>query len=77
MDIEKIKEELKNNYNCQYVTSMNYANHEIIKALESLPNGISYRYFRIANDNRLVEVIDELLLAYFKSENEISDENNY
>lgn len=77
MDINKVTEELKNEYSCQLITTINYADHEIIKALESSSNGMSYRYFRIAKNGQLMEIIDELLLAYLKRENEITEEDNY
>lgn len=72
-----IKEKLKNEYNCEFVANMDYAGHNIIKAMESATEGISYRYFNLKKDGQIEEIVDELLLAYFKSQNEITDENNY
>jgi len=77
MDINIIEEKLEKEYQCQFVAVINYADKDFVKAFDLEEKRVFYRYFRVLNDNNLEEIVEELLLAYFRKMNEIQDETNY
>ena len=76
MNIDNVKKILKDNFDCNMVNIFKYENDEFCKAIQILRNGICYRYF-IINNNDVNEVIDEVLLSYFRENYEINTEVNY
>lgn len=77
MDISIAKEKLKKEYNCQLISIINYANIDFIKALDDENEEIYYRYFKVGKEDELEEILDDLLLAYFRKMNETNQEENY
>ncbi len=75
MDINIVKDILKKDYDCQLVNIFKYENHEFCKAIQNLEIGICYRYFSI--NDKVEEVLDELLLSYFRENYEIHTNINY
>ncbi|MBR3002671.1 MAG: hypothetical protein IKF38_03800 [Clostridia bacterium] len=76
MDINTINKIVKERYNCMVVSIFKYENTNFIKGLESLKNSIRYRYFKIEKD-KIVEILDENILNYFREKNEIHEDVNY
>ena len=77
MDLNKVKDNLKKDFNCILIAIINYSNTQFVKAFETTKTGIYYRYFKILEDDKLEEVQDKVLLSYLKKMNEINDRNNY
>ena len=77
MDINIIKENLEKEYQCQFIAIMNYAGHHFAKTFMTEQEKVSYRYFKVLENNTVEEVTNELLLAYLKEMNEIHEEINY
>ena len=75
MDINEIKNVLKEKYNCEPVDYFKYGNHEFTKAVEIIKNGICYRYFDVTNN--VIEIKDQILLDYFRKNNEINLDIEY
>ena len=76
MDINTINKIMKERYNCMVVSIFQHENTHFIKGLESLKNGIRYKYFKIEKD-KITEILDENILNYFREKNEIHEEVNY
>lgn len=77
MDINVVSKKLENEFNCQFTGVFKYRNHQFVKAVEVLDWGIRYRYFEILKNNKIVEILDEVILKYFKSTYEIHTKENY
>ena len=69
MNIENVNKILKEKFNCQVVDVFKYCDKEIAQGIETLENGIKYRYFDLKED--VVEVTQKDLLEYFSKKNEI------
>ena len=76
MDINIIKENLKE-YDCQLITTINYAGINFAKGLEAYDGKVLYRYFKILDNNEVKEITDKLLLQYFKKMNETNSDEIY
>lgn len=77
MDFNVIKKSLEEEYDCDLIKVIRYADKSFIKALERENINPSYRYFMVKKDNKLEEIVDNLLLAYFRENNEISEDVEY
>lgn len=77
MDLNKIVANLKNDFNCAFISTMNYNGKNFAKAIETTEKGFRYRYFKILENDKLEEITDEETLKFFRQMNENTDINNY
>ena len=71
VDINKVENELNDQFNCEGVDFFNYKNYKFVKAFEKGKLPMKYRYFNISDKtNELKEVEDEEILDYFREKYE-------
>ena len=76
MNLDKIKYQLKKEFNCELINIFQYENTNFIKGIELLEHGIRYRYFKVDN-NKIQEIVDKMILEYFKENKENNSEIIY
>ena len=71
MDLNIVSRNLEKEYNCKIIAIIHYNRQLFLKVIENNINHIKYRYFKVEKNNIIKEIVDELLLTYFKEKNEI------
>lgn len=77
MDINVIRNILSEKYNCDLITILNYTSKNFAKTLDKSNEIPYYRYFLVRNNNTVDEILDDLILAYFRENYELSEDVEY